>query len=112
IRAAIEPGAIDLVDAHYAYPDGAAAARLAEDLGVPFVLSVRGSDLEVIARDPGRRNPIQRTLQEASAVIAVSRSLARRAAELGAPADRIHVVPNGVDPAIFRPLDRGAARAT
>jgi len=112
IRAAIEPGAIDLVDAHYAYPDGVAAARLADDLGVPFVLSVRGSDLEVIACDPGRRSPIQRTLRRASAVIAVSRSLARRAEELGAPAGRIHVVPNGVDPAIFRPLDRRTARAT
>ena len=112
IRDAIGPGAIDLVDAHYAYPDGAAAARLAEDLGVPFVLSVRGSDLEVIARDPGRRSSIQHTLRRASAVIAVSRSLALRAEELGAPADRVHVVPNGVDPAIFRPLDRGTARAT
>jgi glycosyltransferase involved in cell wall biosynthesis len=112
IRDAIDPGAIDLIDAHYAYPDGAAAARLAEDLGVPFVLTVRGSDLEVIARDPRRRSPIQRTLRRAAAIIAVSRSLAHRAEELGAPADRIHVVPNGIDPAIFHPLDRGQARAT
>jgi teichuronic acid biosynthesis glycosyltransferase TuaC len=110
IRAAIEPAAVDLVDAHYAYPDGAAAALLAQDLGVPFVLSVRGSDLEVLARDPARRGPIARTRRDASAVIAVSRSLARRAEELGALAERVHVIPNGVDPDAFRPMSRTEAR--
>lgn len=100
----------DLVDAHYAYPDGAAAARLARGLGVPFVLTVRGSDLEVLAASGAQRGPIQRTLREARAVIAVSRSLERRAVELGAPRDRVTVVPNGVDVARFRPLDRAGAR--
>jgi teichuronic acid biosynthesis glycosyltransferase TuaC len=109
IRGAIEPGSVDLVDLHYAFPDGAAGAALARGLGVPFVLSVRGSDLEVIARD-GRRGAIERTLRDAGAVIAVSRSLQRRALELGAVAERIYVVPNGVDVALFRPLDRNAAR--
>jgi teichuronic acid biosynthesis glycosyltransferase TuaC len=112
VRAAIPVGAAapDLVDAHYAFPDGAAGARLARELGVPFVLSVRGSDLEVIARDGARREPIRRALQDAGAVIAVSRSLERRALELGATAERTHVVPNGVDVAQFLPLDRTAAR--
>jgi len=110
IRAALESGAIDLVDAHYAYPDGAAAALLAADLGVPFVLTVRGSDLEVIARDPARRGATERTLRGASAVIAVSRSLARRAEELGALADRVHVIPNGIDPDVYRPMGRTEAR--
>jgi glycosyltransferase involved in cell wall biosynthesis len=103
-------GAPDLVDAHYAYPDGAAAARLARTLGAPFVLTVRGSDLEVLAQSPAQRGPIQRTLREARAVIAVSRSLERRAVELGTPRDRVHVVPNGVDTTRFRVLDRAAAR--
>ncbi len=112
VRAAIPSGAAapDLVDAHYAFPDGAAGARLARELGVPFVLSVRGSDLEVIARDGARREPIRRALKDAGAVIAVSRSLERRALELGATAERTHVVPNGVDVAQFLPLDRAAAR--
>jgi teichuronic acid biosynthesis glycosyltransferase TuaC len=100
----------DLVDAHYAYPDGAAGARLARDLGAPFVLTVRGSDLEVLARSAAQRGPIQRTLREARAVVAVSRSLERRAIELGAPRERVHVVGNGVDTGRFRPLDREAAR--
>lgn len=108
--AAAEGARIDLVDAHYAYPDGEAGARLARDLGVPFVLTVRGSDLEVLARSATQRGPIQRTLREARAVVAVSRSLERRAIELGAPRERVHVVPNGVDTVRFRALDRAAAR--
>jgi glycosyltransferase involved in cell wall biosynthesis len=112
VRGAIRNGGArpDLVDGHYAFPDGAAGARLARHLGVPFVLSVRGSDLEVIARNGARREPIRRTLRDAGAVIAVSRSLERRALELGAVAARTHVIPNGVDVARFLPLDRAAAR--
>jgi len=110
VRGAIG-SAPDLVDSHYAYPDGAAAAMLAKSLGVPYVVTVRGSDLEVLARG-GRREAIGRTLRGARAVVAVSRSLERRAIELGAAPDRVHVVPNGVDTSRFRPADRALARRT
>lgn len=110
LAAFLAGGRPDLVDAHYAYPDGEAGARVARDLGVPFVLTVRGSDLEVLARSAAQRGPIQRTLREARAVVAVSRSLERRAIELGAPRERVHVVGNGVDTGRFRALDREAAR--
>ena len=99
-----------LMDTHYAYPDGAAASRFAQALGIPFVLSVRGSDLEVLARDEARRGAIASTLREAGAVVAVSRSLERRAQDLGATPDRIHVIPNGVDTERFHPRDREEAR--
>lgn len=111
IRGAVDPAAIDLVDAHYAYPDGAAAARVADALRKPLVLTVRGSDLEVLALDPARGPAIARTLRRAEAVIAVSDSLARRATELGADPRRVHLVGNGVDLGRFVPGDRAAARA-
>lgn len=110
IARAAAKAAPDLVDAHYAYPDGAAAARIADALRKPYVLTVRGSDLEVLARDPARRPAIERTLRRAGAVIAVSASLARRARELGAEPSRVHEIGNGVDLAAFAPSDRGAAR--
>ncbi len=40
----------DLIDAHYFYPDGVAAALMARALGKPFVITARGSDLNLIAR--------------------------------------------------------------
>src|SRR5690606_22920741 len=42
--------------------------------------------------------------------VAVSAALAERARELGPPADRVHVLYNGVDGDHFRPGDRAAAR--
>lgn len=110
IAGAVGANPVDLVDAHYAYPDGAAAARIADALGKPFVLTVRGSDLEVLARDPARRLAIERTVRRADAVVAVSASLARRAVELGASGSRVFEIGNGVDLGMFSPGDRSAAR--
>ncbi|WP_419880058.1 glycosyltransferase, partial [Hydrogenophaga borbori] len=38
----------DLIDAHYYYPDGVAAGLLAKWLGKPFVVTARGTDLNLI----------------------------------------------------------------
>jgi len=43
----------DLIDAHYLYPDGVAAALLAQRLRLPFLLTARGTDVNVLARLPG-----------------------------------------------------------
>jgi glycosyltransferase involved in cell wall biosynthesis len=110
VGARLEPRAFDLLDAHYAYPDGAAAALLARRLGIPLVLSVRGSDIEILARDPRRRPIIADALRRAAAVIAVSESLRRGVEALGVEAANVHVIPNGIDPRTFHPVDRAAAR--
>lgn len=112
VRRSLDGARIDLVDAHYAYPDGAAAARIADRFRRPLVLTVRGSDLEVLPRDERRRPEIVRTLLRADAVVAVSASLERRAAELGAAPERVHEIGNGVDLAAFTPSDRSSARRT
>jgi len=100
----------DLVDSHYAYPDGAAARHIAALAGKPFALTVRGSDLEVLALDRARRGPIMATLRAADSVIAVSNSLRLRAIEFGAAPERVSLIPNGVDAGRFHPSDRSAAR--
>ena len=111
VRGALRAESFDLVDAQYAYPDGDAAARLARRWGKPLVVTVRGSDLEVLARDPARGPRIAALLCGAAAVVAVSRSLAARARELGAPPGRVTEIPNGIDRGLFSPGDRAAARA-
>lgn len=48
----------------------------------------------------------RRTLSSAHAVLCVSESLRAHAISAGASPERVHVVPNGVDPAAFRPRPR------
>ena len=65
-----------LVHAHYAVPDGFAAARFAAADGVPLVLTVWGSDVLRLGRIRRARTLLARTFAEARAIIAVSDELA------------------------------------
>ena len=49
----------DLIDAHYFYPDGVAAARLAKELNIPLLITGRGTDLTLIPQSPPERAQIQ-----------------------------------------------------
>jgi teichuronic acid biosynthesis glycosyltransferase TuaC len=110
IRSLIEGEPFDVIDAHYAYPDGWAAWRLAQRLDIPFVLTVRGSDLNVLARRGARRGRIRTVLSEAAAVIAVSESLKSQVRALTGRADDVRVIRNGVDLSAFPRIERGLAR--
>jgi glycosyltransferase involved in cell wall biosynthesis len=99
-----------LIDAHYIYPDGVAAVQLARALGVPCVLTARGSDINVLPRHEMVKRQITMALRRADATIGVSRALADAMRDLGAPPDRLLVVPNGIDRDVFHYGDRQAAR--
>jgi glycosyltransferase involved in cell wall biosynthesis len=73
-------------------------------------VKVHGSDLHVQASYPLRRRQIRSALRGAGAVVAVSRALAEKAMAIGAAADRVHVIYNGVDSDRFAPGSRSEAR--
>jgi glycosyltransferase involved in cell wall biosynthesis len=100
----------DVIDAHYFYPDGVAAARVADALGLPLVISARGSDINAVADIPFARRRMLEAATRAQALIAVSEALARKMVQIGMPSDRIHVLRNGVDTELFVPLSRVEAR--
>ena len=102
---------IALIDAHYVYPDGEAAMLHARRLGVPFVVSARGTDINLYPEIHAVRPRIVEVLQRADRVIAVSAALASRMTGLGARPERLEIIPNGVDTAIFSPTNRAEARA-
>lgn len=102
--------AFDILDAHFAYPDGYAATLLGRWLGKPVTVTLRGTEVPH-SRDPARRPQLIRTFARATRLFAVSGSLARLAVALGADPQRVQVVGNGVDLERFRPLDRAEARA-
>jgi teichuronic acid biosynthesis glycosyltransferase TuaC len=112
VREVIDRGFdFDVIDAHYFYPDGVAAARLARQFDKPFVITARGSDVNLIARMPGPRAKILAAAAEAGRVIAVSAALKRALVALGVRAEHVEVLRNGVDMALFRPVDRESMRA-
>ncbi|HXG02282.1 MAG TPA: glycosyltransferase [Candidatus Binatia bacterium] len=102
--------AFDVIDAHFAYPDGLAGVLLGRLFRVPVMVTLRGSIVR-LATYATHRPQLRWTLARASAVVSVSRSLRDVAVALGRPPERIRVIPNGVDTGRFRPLDRAAARA-
>jgi teichuronic acid biosynthesis glycosyltransferase TuaC len=100
----------DLIDAHYFYPDGVAAALVARRLGKPFVVTARGSDINLIAQFRRPRRLMQWAAGRASACIGVSQALVQAMAALGMPAQRLHVLRNGVDLERFKPWPQASAR--
>lgn len=99
----------DLIDAHFAYPDGLAAVLLGRLLRRPVVVTLRGSIVR-LQHYRLHRPQIRWALDHAARVIAVSQSLKDVATDLGVGARHISVIPNGVDLAKFRPKVRSAAR--
>jgi len=104
-------GKVDVVLGTWAYPDGFAAVVAARMLGVPCVVKLHGSDINLIAKEPGPRKLTAWALPKATRVVAVSRALADDVVELGVARDRVAIVMNGVDGELFQPRDRQAARA-
>jgi teichuronic acid biosynthesis glycosyltransferase TuaC len=100
----------DVIDAHYFYPDGVAAVLLGRALGRPVVITARGDDLDLISTYAIPRLWIQWAARQAAGLITVSNGLKRRLEALGTAPDRVRMLRNGVDVAVFHPCNRDDAR--
>ncbi len=110
LRALKRIGRADVIDAHFVYPDGYAAACLGRWLALPVAVTMRGTEPGHAMR-PSLRPKLESALRAASRVICVSDSLRQLALRLGAPTERTCVIGNGVDLQNFAPIPSGEARA-
>lgn len=103
----------DVLHAHHWF-SGMAALPLARELGIPHVQSFHSIAAESTtplshgerAESPGRLAGEARLAAESDAVVAISAAEADTAiTRLGARADRVSIVPPGVDGTLFHPLD-------
>ncbi len=101
----------DVIDAHFFFPDGVAAANLADLLDVPCVITSRGSDVTDWPKRPVAKRMILAAAEKATGLAGVSASLVHAMGVLGMDAQKIQLLRNGVDLDHFKPLDRAAARA-
>lgn len=99
-----------VIDAHFAYPDGLAAVRLGKYFNVPVVVTARGSDITRNKLMPNIVPLLREVINSAAQLIAVSEEIKQDFIELGATPDKIHVIPNGIDTATFYPLPKLEAR--
>ena len=109
-RALHKQAKFDCIDAHFVYPDGLAATLLGKALGIPVVVSARGTDINLFPSFRLIRPMIRWTLRESGAVIAVSGALKEKMVEIGCAAEKIHVIPNGVDATRFQQISKKEAR--
>lgn len=89
-------------------PTAASLVAASREAGVPLVAHFHGYDAHVprIAQEWGGYREL---FGQASALIAVSRSMVERLVALGAPPDKVHFIPYGVDVTHFMPRDPATA---
>ena len=111
IRQLIRQGRdFDLIDAHYFYPDGVAAAFIGRQLGKPVVITARGTDINLIPEYGIPKKMILWAASQAAGMITVCQALKDAMVDLGIPEARIVPLRNGVDLDLFSPVDRAAER--
>lgn len=110
MRSLKRSGRMDVIDAHFGYPDGYAATLLGRWFGKPVTITLRGTEPRH-SRTPALKFRLARALVDANRVFAVSESLRALAMQMGIAPAKVRVVGNGVDTARFHPLPRSQARA-
>jgi len=101
---------LDFIHAHgmYEVAAGNVARLISERTGVPYVITLHGSDVNIVMRK--RSATYVRTLENASKCIFVSNALLEKAKSFGYSGRNGIVIPNGYDPNIFYPLDKDTVR--
>jgi glycosyltransferase involved in cell wall biosynthesis len=100
--AAVRPA---LVHAHWWVPSGWVAARPAVDGGLPFLVSLHGTDVRLLRRLPGARRAAASVLAKAVRVLPVSEALEREIAGIVPDAGRREVLPMPADDTLFQPRE-------
>lgn len=109
LRMLIRKRGFNLLDAHFAYPDGYAATLLGKWLEMPVSITLRGTELRHSAT-PGLLPKLRCAMKRADRLFSVSDSLRKHAISLGIEPEKITVVGNGVDTKKFKPIPKSDAR--
>ncbi|MDM7320861.1 MAG: glycosyltransferase family 4 protein [Fervidobacterium sp.] len=110
VESRFDLSSFDLIHAHgmYTLPAGLIAQILSEKYSKPYVLTVHGSDVNILMEK--RKKVYLDVFESAQAVIFVSNALLEKARSFGYSGKNAVVIPNGYDPQIFRSLDKDQVR--
>ena len=106
----IERNDVNLIHAHFAYPEGLVGLIAKKYTGVPLIVTSHGYDLNVIkeyrygVRIYPQYDALTRlVMRESDCIIVPSNLLYKKALEAGAKPSKTFLIPNAVDTNIFRP---------
>jgi teichuronic acid biosynthesis glycosyltransferase TuaC len=110
VESRFDLSSFDLIHAHGTFtpPAGLIAQIVSEKYSKPYVLTVHGSDVNILMEK--RKKVYLGVFESAQAVIFVSNALLEKARSFGYSAKNAVVIPNGYDPQIFRSLDKDQVR--
>jgi teichuronic acid biosynthesis glycosyltransferase TuaC len=101
---------IDVIDAHFAYPEGVGCELVARRLGIPFCVTIRGFENEYVHR-AGVGPQMLGAMRRALGCISVSYSLQELAHAHGVSPERTRVIHNAIDARTFSWGDPSQARS-
>ena len=93
-----------IIHAHWVLPNGFAAAIASKLLGIPFIISLHGSDIFTASKNFLFRAVAKWTFQQSSYVTACSQELCDRAKQINKNI-KIEVIPWGANPENFKPIE-------
>lgn len=101
----------DLIHAHGAFldlPASEIARYVSEKTGKPYIVTLHGDDVNTVMNF--RAEAYVETFEKASAVIFVSRKLLDNAKSFGYSGKNSYIIPNGINPDVFKPNDKEKVR--
>lgn len=97
--------AIDIISAHWVYPDGYGAVKAAKNMRIPITVHALGCDINEYSKYTNRRKRIIEALKGCDRVVVKSQDLAIKVASLIGGNHKTHTIMNGVDNKKFKVLD-------
>ena len=110
IRESFGPWRPDVIDSHFAFPDGFAAVKVGRSIGSRAFITCHGSDLAKLPGLAVTGKLLRWALKNADQVFAVSPHLKQQALQLGCDNQRLTFLPNAVDTQRFSPRDKTQCR--
>jgi glycosyltransferase involved in cell wall biosynthesis len=106
----VEKNDLNLIHAHFAYPEGLVGLLAKRRTGKPLVVTVHGYDILVepsigygIRLDLRLDNIVRKVLNEADAIITASRATFSESNKIVGNTGKVYLIPNGVDIKRFNP---------
>ncbi|MGF1685680.1 glycosyltransferase [Photobacterium japonica] len=106
VRALLKQGEhFDCIDGHYFYPEGVAVEKVAAQVNLPFTMTARGTDINLIPSFPRPLRQIQQVFRHSHHNLAVCEALRQTMILHGANPASTTTARNGVDLALFPFVD-------